>query len=94
MPTMVISGAIADRDVPALCSQAARLLDAPGLQTLICDVRGLDRADATAVDGLARMQLTALRCGRRITLDRPSGELLDLIAFVGLSEVLPAVLRD
>lgn len=94
MPTMVISGAIAGRDVPALCSRAGRLLDVPGVQTLVCDVRDIDRADVGAVNGLARMQLTALRRGCRITLDQPSGELLDLIALVGLSDVLPAVLGD
>jgi ABC-type transporter Mla MlaB component len=85
---MVISGAIAEGDVPALCARLARLLDAPGVQTLVCDVHGVDPADAAAVDGLARMQLTALRRGRRIKFDRAPSELRDLIHLVGLSDVL------
>jgi ABC-type transporter Mla MlaB component len=85
---MVISGAIADGDVPALCSRAARLLDGLSEQTLVCDVHGVDRADAAALNGLARMQLTALRRGHRIQLHRPPGELRDLIALAGLSDAL------
>jgi ABC-type transporter Mla MlaB component len=88
---MVICGAIADGDATALCSQVARLLDGLGASTLVCDVHGLEPADAAAVDGLARMQLTALRRGHRIQLDRPPRELRDLIALVGLGEVLPSL---
>jgi ABC-type transporter Mla MlaB component len=91
---MVISGAIADGDVVGLCRQVVRLLDGLGVQTLVCDVHALDPADATAVNGLARMQLTALRRGHSIRLDRPPSELRDLIALVGLSDVLPSVLSD
>jgi ABC-type transporter Mla MlaB component len=83
---MVISGAIADGDVPALCSQVARLLDGPG--ALVCDVHGIEPADVAAVGGLARMQLTALRRGHRIRFDRAPSELRELIALVGLSDVL------
>jgi ABC-type transporter Mla MlaB component len=90
----VISGAIAGGDAAALCSQVARLLDGPGASTLICDVHGLDPADVAAVDGLARMQLTALRRGHKIQLDRLPRELRDLIALAGLSDVLPSVLPD
>jgi ABC-type transporter Mla MlaB component len=85
---MVISGAIADGDVPALCSRAARLLDGLSEPTLVCDVHGVDPADAAAVDALARMQLTALRRGRRIKFDRVPSELRDLIHLVGLRDVL------
>ncbi|MDX6547439.1 MAG: hypothetical protein QOG33_989 [Gaiellales bacterium] len=85
---MVISGAIADGDVPALCSQVARLLDGPGALTLVCDVHGVEPADAAAVGGLARMQLAALRRGHRIRFDGAPSELRELIALIGLSDVL------
>ena len=49
-----------------------------------CDVRSL-RADAATVDALARLQLAALRSGCRIGLCNASPELLELIAFMGLS---------
>ncbi len=62
--------------------------DAP-TEIEICDVRGA-RADAATVDELARTQLAARRKGRRIRLRHASTALLELIAFMGLEEVLPA----
>jgi anti-anti-sigma regulatory factor len=56
---------------------------------VICDVGGLASADAVAVNALARLQLTALRLGRRIQLRQASAELQALLALVGLSEILP-----
>jgi len=55
---------------------------------VICDVRGAG-ADAAAVDALARAQLAAKRRGCRVRLRHASAELLELIAFMGLEEVLP-----
>jgi hypothetical protein len=55
-----------------------------------CDVRCLG-AEAVVVDALARLQLAAMRCGCRISLRHASPELVELIAFIGLEEVL---LRD
>ena len=55
-----------------------------------CDVRCLG-AEAAAVDALARLQVAAMRCGCRISLRNASPELVELIAFIGLDEVL---LRD
>jgi anti-anti-sigma regulatory factor len=51
-----------------------------------CDVRSL-RADAATVDALARLQLASLRSGCRIGLCNASPELLELIAFMGLTRV-------
>ena len=53
-----------------------------------CDVRCL-RADAVVVDALARLQLAAMRAGCRICLRNAAPELLELIAFIGLEQVLP-----
>ena len=47
-------------------------------------------ADAASVDALAGGQLAARRKGRRLRLRHASSELLELIAFMGLEEVLPA----
>jgi hypothetical protein len=55
---------------------------------VICDVRAAE-ADAATVDALARAQLVAKRCGCRVRLRHASAELLELIAFMGLEEVLP-----
>jgi hypothetical protein len=51
------------------------------------DVRCAE-ADAATVDALARLQLAAIRQGRRIRLRNASPELGELIAFMGLKGVL------
>jgi ABC-type transporter Mla MlaB component len=55
---------------------------------LICDVRGA-QADAATVDVLARLQLAAKRGGSRMRLQNASADLLALVAFMGLADVLP-----
>jgi anti-anti-sigma regulatory factor len=55
--------------------------------TIVCDVGAL-APDAATVDVLARLQLAARRLGREVRLRNASGELRDLIAFVGLRDVL------
>ena len=55
---------------------------------VICDVREV-RADAAAVDVLARLQLVAKRAGCRMRLRNASADLLALVDFMGLAEVLP-----
>jgi anti-anti-sigma regulatory factor len=58
---------------------------------VVFDIRSLEWPDAATVEALARLQLTALRSGRRIRLRNASGELQDLLALVGLVELLPVV---
>jgi ABC-type transporter Mla MlaB component len=55
---------------------------------VICDVREV-RADAAAVDVLARLQLAARRAGGGMRLRNASADLLALVAFMGLADVLP-----
>jgi len=56
-------------------------------EVLLCDVCMLE-ARATSVDALARLQLAAVRLGLFIVLRNASPELLELIAFMGLADVL------
>ena len=55
---------------------------------VLCDVRGAE-PDAVTVDALARLQLVARRGGRELRLVHASAELLRLVAFMGLADVLP-----
>jgi hypothetical protein len=55
---------------------------------VVCDVDAL-APDAAAVDALARLQLSARRLGLDVGLGNASDELLELIALVGLCDVLP-----
>jgi len=56
-------------------------------RTLYCDVRGLG-ADAGVVDALARLQLAARRRRSTLRLRHCSAALRELIAFMGLEDVL------
>jgi ABC-type transporter Mla MlaB component len=53
----------------------------------LCDVRGVE-PDAATVDALARLQLGARRAGCQVRLRNASDELLELVSFMGLSDVL------
>ncbi|MBA2461840.1 MAG: hypothetical protein H0V45_08780 [Actinobacteria bacterium] len=62
-------------------------MTAPRSSTIDCDVGAL-LADAGTIDALARLQLTARRLGFEIRLRHASHELQELLAFVGLDDVL------
>jgi anti-anti-sigma regulatory factor len=62
-------------------------MTAPRPRAIVCDASDLD-ADAAAVDALARLRLTARRLGCRFRLRNATDELRELLAFVGLAEVL------
>jgi hypothetical protein len=49
--------------------------------------------DAVTVDALARLQVAARRHRCRVVLRNASAELLDLVAFMGLQDVLGAMPR-
>ena len=55
---------------------------------VLCDVEGVV-ADAAAVEALARLQLVVHRAGCELRLRNASPELRDLVAFMGLRDVLP-----
>jgi hypothetical protein len=60
---------------------------APDPVTFTIDVRDVE-PDAVTVDALARLQLAAKRLSCRLLLRNASPELLELVAFMGLAEVL------
>jgi hypothetical protein len=60
---------------------------APDPVTFTIDVCDVD-PDAVTVDALARLQLAAKRISCRLLLRNASPELLELVSFMGLSDVL------
>jgi len=84
-----IEGPIARADLPGLCDRVCALLQQVPAGVAVCDVRGVD-VDAVTVDALCRLQLAARRHGCQVRLRGASSELLDLVAFMGLTDVLPA----
>ena len=83
-----IAGPIARADLPGLCDRVCGLLQGSGAGIALCDVSGVD-VDAVTVDALARLQLAARRYGCQVRLRNASSELLELVAFMGLCDVLP-----
>jgi ABC-type transporter Mla MlaB component len=83
-----IRGPIARADLPGLCVRVCSLLEGGGSGVALCDVSGVD-PDAVTVDALARLQLAARRHGCQVRLCNPSDELLELLAFMALRDVLP-----
>jgi len=82
-----IRGPIERTDLPGLCERVCGLLEGSA-DVALCDVRGVE-PNAVTADALARLQLAAGRRGCRVRLRSASTELLDLLAFMGLSDVLP-----
>jgi hypothetical protein len=88
-PTLAfaIAGPIARADLPGLCDRVCALLARSGAAVALCDVGGVE-PDAVTVDALARLQLAARRHGCRVRLRNASPELVGLVAFMGLGDVL------
>jgi hypothetical protein len=83
-----VHGPIARADLPGLCDRVCAILAESEVEVAYCDVAGVP-PDAVTVDALARLQLAARRRGCQIRLLHCSPELLELVASMGLTEVLP-----
>jgi ABC-type transporter Mla MlaB component len=57
-------------------------------ELVVCDVRALTQPDAVAVEALARVRLTVRRQGRRVGICHSCRELRELLAFMGLADIL------
>jgi ABC-type transporter Mla MlaB component len=85
---LVMSGPVTRDAIPAMCERALRLLQGCDTGPVACDVGGIAEPDATTIDALARLQLTARRIGRRVELRSACEELEDLLTLTGLLGVL------
>jgi ABC-type transporter Mla MlaB component len=87
--TFAIRGPIAPEDVPGLCERVCALLSSSGATVALCDLRRV-APDAVTVEALARLQLAARRSGCVVRLRNAGDELVELAAFMGLHDVIPA----
>jgi hypothetical protein len=71
-----------------LCARVGELLDRTQGGAVICDVGAITGADLGTVDALARVQLTARRCGGDVRLKDASPYLRNLLALAGLADVV------
>jgi ABC-type transporter Mla MlaB component len=83
-----VRGPIARGDLPGLSKRVCALLAGTEGELVICDVSTVE-PDAVTIDALARLQLAARRRGCRVLLRGPSHALVDLVRFMGLTDVLP-----
>jgi ABC-type transporter Mla MlaB component len=83
-----ITGPITRADLPGLCGRVCALLERSEADVAVCDVSGVE-PDAVTVDALARLQLAAQRRGCQVRLRHASAELVGLVTFMGLRDVLP-----
>ena len=86
--TFAIGGPIVRPDLPGLCDRVCALLQEGTPAVAVCDVSDV-QVDAVTVDALARLQVAARRRGCHVRLQNASAELLELVAFMGLRNVLP-----
>jgi ABC-type transporter Mla MlaB component len=84
----LVVGRIGRADDGMLRERLRALLEASHGELVVCDVGALVDPDVGTVDALARLQLTAGRLGRHLRLRGASPELLDLLALVGLRDVV------
>jgi ABC-type transporter Mla MlaB component len=89
---LAVQGPITRSDLPGITARVCSLLEASTADIAVCDVRGVE-PDAVTVDALARLQLAARRHRCRVILRNASAELLDLVAFMGLEDVLAPMPR-
>ena len=87
--TFAIWGPIVREDLPGLYNRVCVLLEHSGASVAVSDVAGV-AADAVTVEALARLQLAARRHRCMIRLRGTSAGLRDLVAFMGLHDVLPS----
>jgi ABC-type transporter Mla MlaB component len=83
-----VRGPIARSDLPGLCDRVCALFGRTHPEIAFCDVSGVE-PDAVTVDALCRLQRAARRYGCRVRLRNASAELLELVSFMGLTDVLP-----
>ena len=85
---------LAPCDVHPLADRLVRQLRRGEVVDVLVDVSGVRNPDVGYVDALARLQLGARRYGSRVRLVGPCPRLLELLALVGLEDLLPADGRE
>lgn len=70
------------------CDRFLALLEGTGARVVILDVGALVEPDAATIDALAQLRLSAQRCRRTVRLRNASPELHELLALVGLCDVV------
>ncbi len=84
---MAVRGPIARSDLPALSERVCEIFARHPGCIVYCDVSEVP-ADAVTVEAIARLQLVARRNRCRVILRQAGEEVRELVALMGLTEVL------
>jgi STAS domain len=84
---VVLAPPLAHADIRSLCLRVRDVLERHPGEAVICDVGAFVDPDAVTVDALARLQLTARRCGSCVRLRNAHVQLRALLALTGLDVV-------
>ncbi|HET6950739.1 MAG TPA: STAS domain-containing protein [Acidimicrobiales bacterium] len=87
---VVFDGQATPATMAGFCARAREALAVDGVEEVVCDVSAVADADLGMVDSLARLQLLAIRRGRRVSLRRASDDLRALLDLLGLRDVVPS----
>ena len=88
----VVRGPISRDDLPGLSDRVCALFGSLGEDAGLvvhCEVSSV-APDAVTIEALARLKLVAQRAGCTVRLRHASEELISLVAFLGLGDVLVA----
>jgi ABC-type transporter Mla MlaB component len=88
---LAFSGSITRADIEDLCERVRSVLGDGRVELVGCDVAAVHAPDASTLDLLARLQLTARRSGGSVRLLHARLELRNLVWLAGLADVLPCV---
>jgi ABC-type transporter Mla MlaB component len=86
---LAVEGRIDTATVGGLCRRLRSLIGQSSAVLVACDVGALGDCDLVAIDVLARLGLTAGQLACAFELWGASDRLVELLAFVGLQEILP-----
>jgi ABC-type transporter Mla MlaB component len=85
--SFAVRGPVGRDDLPGLCDRVCALLEGSRADVAYCDVESVE-PNAVVVDALCRLQVAARRRGCQVRLRNASAELLELVSFMGLCEIL------
>jgi ABC-type transporter Mla MlaB component len=85
---LVVTGPMTRAGIADLCDRVRDLLEGSDAQLVVLDLGDLADPDAVTVDTLARLQLTIGRLGKRIRFRDACREVHEVVALMGLSDVL------
>jgi STAS domain len=84
---VAIGGPLRPKDIRTLCETLRRALEGGPAVVLVCDISPATPPDLRVVEALARLTLTAKRCGRQVVVRRACPEVSELVDLAGLSVV-------